>query len=72
MNCGLLEVQAAGAGCKVLGGSSGVFSTVKGTQGIDFADGLTFGVVTQPGADVRQLAAGAAPEALAAAGFIDG
>ena len=55
----------------MLGGGAGVFSTVEGTQGIDFADGLAFGIITQPGADVRQLTAGATAEALAAAGFID-
>ncbi|MFH1371624.1 MAG: hypothetical protein ABII09_10120 [Planctomycetota bacterium] len=67
----LVEVQAAGVGGYVFGGGAGVFSAVKGTQGIDFADGLTLGVESQPGADVGQFAAGAAAEALASAGLID-
>ena len=53
----------------MFGFGAGVFSAVHRAEGIYFANGLAFGVKFKPGADIRELAAGAAAEALAPAGL---
>lgn len=47
-----------------------IFSAVEGADGINYADGFALGVVTQPGTDVWQLAAGTAAKASASTGLI--
>ena len=65
-------MQAAGVGCEVFGGCAGVFSAIQGAQRVNFTYSFAFGVESQPGADVWQLAAGAAAKASASTGLIDG
>ena len=53
----------------MFGFGAGVFSAVQGADGVYFAYCLALGVEFKPGADIRELAAGAAAEALAPAVF---
>jgi hypothetical protein len=53
----------------MLGLGPGVFSAVHRAKGIYFADGLALSVKLKPWADIRELAAGTAPETLAPACF---
>ena len=53
----------------MFGFGAGVFSAVQGADGVYFADCFALGVEFKPGADIRELAACAATEALAPAGF---
>ena len=48
---------------------AGVFSAVHRADGVYFAYCFALGVEFKPGADIRELAAGAAAEALAPAGL---
>ena len=53
----------------MFGFGPGVFSAVQGADGVYFAYCFALGVEFKPGADIRELAAGAAAEALAPAGL---
>jgi len=53
----------------VFGFGAGVFPTVEGANEIDYAQCLALGVETKPGADIGQLAAGAAAYTLTATAF---
>ncbi len=62
-------MNTAGGLGDMFGFGSGVFSAVQGADGVYFAYCFALGVEFKPGADIRELAAGAATEALAPAGF---
>lgn len=62
-------MEAATGGCDVFGFGAGVFPTVEGANEIDYAQCLALGVETKPGADIGQLAAGAAAYTLTATAF---
>jgi hypothetical protein len=65
----LLKVDTAGSLGNMFGFGAGVFSAVHRAEGIYFANGLALGVELKPGADIRELATGAAADTLAPAGF---
>ena len=65
-------MDAARVGGDVFGFGAGVFSAVQGAQRIDFAYRLAVGIISQPGANVGEFAAGATADTLAATGFING
>jgi hypothetical protein len=56
----------------MLGGASGVFSAVERADAINYAKRLALGVITQPGADIRQFAAGPATDTFTPAVFVNG
>lgn len=60
-------MDSAGFGSDVLGFGAGVFSAIHRAQGIDFANGFAAGIISQTGADLWQLTAGAALQAFAPA-----
>jgi hypothetical protein len=68
----LLKVDTAGGLGDMFRFGPGVFSAVHRAQKVYFAHCFAFVVKSQPGADIREFAAGAATEALALAGFRDG
>ena len=59
---------AVGLG-NMFGFGPGVFSAVQGADGVYFAYCFALGVEFKPGADIGELTACAAAEALASAGF---
>ena len=65
-------MDTAGGLGDVFGFGAGVFSAVQGADGVYFAYCFALGVEFKPGADIRELAAGAAAEALALAVLRDG
>ncbi|MGD0573208.1 MAG: hypothetical protein ABSB11_09330 [Sedimentisphaerales bacterium] len=64
-----LEVDTAGSLGNVFRFGPWVFSAIHGAEGVDFADGLALGVKFKPGADIGELAAGAAANTVAPAVF---
>ncbi|MGA2172426.1 MAG: hypothetical protein ABSG82_05365 [Sedimentisphaerales bacterium] len=64
-------MEAAGVGGEVFRLGAGIFSAVERTEGINLTQGLAISIVAKPGADIGELAAGAATNTLAVTGLID-